>query len=402
MKAIFLSLVILLGLFPCYQSAAQTTGDISSLEAKLTTAPELQKVKILNQLAELYLKSNPEKAISISEQSIFLIKKLSPEDINPSHHRLTLEEDPNPSGDFSRDAANAYNNIGKAYYALSNYPKAIREFRNSLTISENINYNEGRNTALEYLLVIDETPKAENGKNAARWDKALKNKLESLKLGQKINDGTQTLGVFSLEKIAALHEKSNNYTKAIEYHLKTLRYYEQAKDNIKLAAKLNHIADLYKDANNYKDALKYYDLAMKSKQAIGDSIGVASSLNKIKNIYDDLNDYSKATQQVLEPIPSRIPETNRSSEIKTNIGALEKSSSTAPTQPYVAKGDYKTMAENYAEKAENYAAKGDYKNSYEFLKLSKELENKSREVEQLQDKQKNPAVGSQQERATTK
>ena len=344
---------------------AQT--DITTLENQLKTASQEEKVILLNQLASSYLKDSPDKAIDYSTQTLIITRQLLDDGVKISHHRLSLENEPKEPIHLEREEAKAYNTMGRAYYAKGQYPKSIKQFKSSLEISERINYEEGKKEALENLVILDETLKAERTDGKIKWDRALRNKVESLRLGNKLGEATQQLSLATLEKIAAIHEKKLNYQSAIDFHLKTIPLYEATYKKEKVATKLNHIADLYKETGNYKDALKYYDLAMQAKEAIGDTLGVTHSLDSVKAIYQDLEAFNKTLRKPV--VISRESTTDKAVEA----------------------GKPNAVKENtYKELSENFAERGDYKKSLEYFKLYVEAkdkltaEEKNRQFEQLQ------------------
>jgi signal transduction histidine kinase len=342
--------------------------DIQSLESRLKGASQPEKVKLLNQLAELYLKSSPDQTIEYSTQALIIIRQLLEDGVKISHHRLSLHNEQKQPIHIEGEEVTAYSNIGKAYYAKGQYSKAIKQFKSSLEISERIRDEEGRKHALENLVIIDETLKADKAEAKVKWDRILRDKLESLRIGKRVGEATQHLSLATLEKIAIIHEKKQNYNSAIDFHLKTVPVYEAANNKQKVAGKLNHIADLYKEIGNYKDALRYYDLAMQTKEALGDSLGVTHSLDSVKAIYQDLEAFNRTLRKPVITSRENAP--------------ADKLSET--TKPVVAKES------NYKELAENFEEKGDYKKSLEYFKLYVDLKDKltteerSRQLEQLQ------------------
>lgn len=347
-------------------SLAQT--DIYTLENKLKSASQQEKVIILNQLADLYLKPNPDQAIEYSTQTLIITRQLLDDGTKISHHRLSLENEQREPINLEQQEVTSYNIIGKAYYAKGQYPKAIKQFKSSLEISERIKYEAGKKEALENLVIIDETLKADKADGKIKWDRTLRNKVESLRIGKKVGEATQQLSLATLEKIAEIHEKKQNYQSAIDFHLKTIPLYEAIYKKDKVADKLNHIADLYKEIGNYKDALRHYDLAMQAKEEMGDTLGVTHSLDSVKAIYQDLEAFNKTLRKPVSTVRETTP-VDKAAEVGKAVLAKE--------------NNYKALAENFEER-------GDYKKSLEYFKLYVDLtdkltaEEKNRQIEQLQ------------------
>jgi tetratricopeptide (TPR) repeat protein len=352
MKWVLLILLCLcVGIFlPC-----QAQTDIRTVESRLKGASQPEKPTILNQLAELYLKDNPEKTIEYSTQALIITRQLLEDGVKISHHRLSLDTEPKVPINLEREEMTAYSNMGKAYYAKGQYAKAIKQFKSSLDISERIRDEEGKKQALENLVIIDETLKADKAEGKVKWDRLLRDKVESLRIGKRVGEATQQLSLATLEKIAGIHERKQNYHSAIDFHLKTIPIYEAANNKSKVAGKLNHIADLYKEIGNYKDALKYYDLAMQTREALGDTMGVTHSLDSVKAIYQDLEAFNKTLRK---PVAISRETSDKGDKVAESTKAI------------VAKES------NYKQLAENFEEKGDYKKSLEYFKLYVDLQDK--------------------------
>ena len=84
------------------------------------------------------------------------------------------------------------------------------------------------------------------------------------------------------------------YEKALDYSLKALAIYEDAKDKPGIFSALNAIGIIYGKIKDYSNALNYYFRSLTISEEIGDKKGSAITNNNIGNIYQDQRDFDKA------------------------------------------------------------------------------------------------------------
>lgn len=376
MRKLILLAIHLLSCILCIVAYGQ--ADIHTLENRLQQASDPEKVQLLNQAAAQQLSTNPDQTIAYSEQAIILARQLLDDEVKISRHKLSMEAEKQVPIVLELEEAIAYNNLGKAYYAKAQYARSIKNFNEALDISEFKKFEVEKKTALENLVIVNETLKAETADGKVKWDKLIKNKLESLRIGKKIDEAAKNLSLQALEKVATIHEKKKNYSSAIHFHLKTLPGYEASGDKQKVAGKLNHVADLYKAMGNYKDALTYYDLAIQARGKIGDTIGVTHSIDSIRSIYKDLNEFNKKLPVVAEV---KIPD-----KAAVPITADKETSYIALSEDYAQKGDYKKSLEYFklyvTLKEQMMSQEKD--RQLEIMQAEFLLKNKSQEISSLQ------------------
>jgi tetratricopeptide (TPR) repeat protein len=193
MRKLILLAIHLTSCFCCIVTYGQ--ADTRTLENRLQQASDPEKVQLLNQAAAQQLGTNPDQTIAYSEQAIMLARQFLDDEVKISRHKLSMEAEKQVPIVLELEEAIAYNNLGKAYYAKAQYAKSIKNFNQALNISEFKKFEAEKKTALENLVIVNETLKAETADGKVKWDKLIKNKLESLRIGKKIDEATQHLSL---------------------------------------------------------------------------------------------------------------------------------------------------------------------------------------------------------------
>jgi tetratricopeptide (TPR) repeat protein len=124
------------------------------------------------------------------------------------------------------------------------------------------------------------------------YTKALDYELKSLKICEKLGDKRDEMK--SLCDIGLVYVYQANYARALDYDLKALKIAEEVGDKQGQASNLGNIGTVYYDQGDYPDALDYYLKSLRLCETIGDKQRQANSLGNIGNLYYDQGDYSKA------------------------------------------------------------------------------------------------------------
>jgi serine phosphatase RsbU (regulator of sigma subunit)/Tfp pilus assembly protein PilF len=82
-----------------------------------------------------------------------------------------------------------------------------------------------------------------------------------------------------------IYNNQGDISKALLYFHRSLKLYENQKNEKGIAEASNNIGLIYHDQENIPMALKYYHKALKLREKIGDKRGIANSLNNIGFIY---------------------------------------------------------------------------------------------------------------------
>ncbi len=118
------------------------------------------------------------------------------------------------------------------------------------------------------------------------------------------------------------HVTLTQYDKALNFYLKSAKYFEKEKDSSKLASVLNGIGAAYENNDQTDLSLKYFKKSQKISERMGDQRKSALALNNIANIYTNKRQVKKAVP-LLEKAVSILDETNDSQYVtllSVNLG----------------------------------------------------------------------------------
>ena len=205
----------------------------SLLVALKNKRSDIDKIKILNHLADEYKNSNPKQTIYYATKALKLSKKI----------------------DYKIEQGSAYNNLGNANIMIGNYLQALDNFSKAQLVFEN------------ELAVSSLDDKVEIKNGLAR----------------------------AYGSIGFVFMEQSNYAKALRFNYKALQIYEETKNNDKLAKIYNNIGVIYKSQNELFKALVYYEKCLKIQEKTHDkNIGITN--NNIGLVYLYQKDYVKSLE----------------------------------------------------------------------------------------------------------
>jgi len=327
---------------------AQTPA-IDSLEQALThhvDSKDTVRIQLLNELAKQYLRVNPGKVLSLSNEAIELSTK----------------------NNYKKGLSSAYNNIGNVYRLQGKYKEALEYLQKALAIdheigdksSEALSLNNIGNIfisqgvyekALEYYfksLAIRQEINDKNGiaisfnniglayKNQGNYDKALEYYENSYQIFKEINDKKGIANSYNNFGMTWLHK--GNSEKAIENYLNSLKIFEDIGDKLGQSSTLNNVGNIYYKQNNYTKALEYYEKSLKIKEILGDKSGIANLLLNIGGVYKEEGNYKKALENA-----------TRALKIQEEIGDKK-----GMVSSLINIGEYYSLQENYDKSLDYY------------------------------------------------
>lgn len=318
-------LFILLLLFPLKGISQNPTAD--SLKNVLRHVKnDIDKSQLLNDIASAYRTDNPKLMLEYADKALQLSKK--------NQYRLA--------------EGNAYLNQGNANILLGNYALALQHFSNAQSVFE----GESDNTS--------GTEKDEIRNGLAR----------------------------AYGSIGIVFSEQSNYSKALQYHLKALKLYEQSNDAEKLARVYNNVGIVYKAQQEDFKALQYFIKCLKIQEKTGDNtVGITTT--NIGNIYLRQKNYQKAFEYYIkaEILFANYPNQRGLGELYNNIGLYYKStenrnkaqeSYSKALKVFSSIEDKFGVSDTYFYIGELYFEDGDYRealtNTSKSLQLAKELE----------------------------
>lgn len=191
---------------------------------------DIDKVQLLNAIADEYKSTNPALTLQYGNQALTLASKIK----------------------FKAAEGYALLNLGNANVVQGNYPQALRFFSKSQEIFEEALANS----------------------NGAASE--VKNGLAR---------AYGSLGVVFSEQ--------SNYAKALQYDLKAVKLYEQSHNDEKCARIYNNIGVVYKSQGEDFKALSYFIKCLKVQEKVGDNTAGITTTN-IGTIYLKQKNYLKA------------------------------------------------------------------------------------------------------------
>jgi len=246
-------------------SQNQTVDSLVSVLQK--TKNDIEKVQLLNTIANDYKSSNPRLMLQYANQALQLAIKIK----------------------FKTAQGNAYLNVGNANIILGNYPVALLNFSNAQSVFEKELANNSENT------------------------KELKNSLAR-----------------AYGSIGIVFSEQSSYAKALQYQLKALKIYEQNKNLEKAARLYNNIGIIYKAQNEDFKALHYFVKCLKIQEKIGDeTVGITTT--NIGNIYLHQKNFSKALEYYTkaQQLFAKYPNARGLGELYNNLGLYYKMNNNA-------------------------------------------------------------------------
>lgn len=132
------------------------------------------------------------------------------------------------------------------------------------------------------------------------YTKAIDYHIKSLNAYKKIGDKKGISG--SYNNIGLVYEYQGAYTKAISYYLKSLKISEEIGDKKVIQSACNNIGGIHYNQGAYDEALSYFFKSLKISKEIGIKKGEADSYNNIGSIYRQQGFEDKSLQYHLKSL----------------------------------------------------------------------------------------------------
>ena len=255
-----LSLYLLLIFSVISWSQNHTADSLVSVLQK--TKNDIDKVKLLNAIADEYKSSDPKLMQQYASQALQLSVKIK----------------------FKLAEGNAYLNLGNAKIIIGNYPVALQNFSNAQTVFEKELENDSENS------------------------KEIRNSLAR-----------------AYGSIGIVFSEQSSYAKALQYELRALKIYEETKNLEKCARLYNNIGIVYKAQDEDFKALNYFVKCLKIQEKIGDeTVGITTT--NIGNIYLHQKNFPKALEYYTkaQQLFAKYPNARGLGELYNNLGLYYK------------------------------------------------------------------------------
>jgi len=166
--------------------------------------------------------------------------------------------------------------LGNAYYMLNGFDSALVLWQKSLKIREKQNDKERMASLLLSIAVIY--------KNKGEYKTSIEHNEKALKIMQEMGNDFMVGRI--LGNIGNIYYYSElDYSKALDYYLESLEYFEKINQLTGKATILNSIGLVYEKQDSLDLALEYFQNSLQIFDELGDEAGKAQNLNSIGNIY---------------------------------------------------------------------------------------------------------------------
>ena len=205
-------------------------------------------------------------------------------------HRLLMEANPSGSDpESNRNASsqiNILNELGGAYFSLSEYNRAIEFFQQALEISQKIGERNGEGFSLNNLGTAYYS--------LGQYQQAIQFHQQSLEIKKEIGDRHGEAS--SLGNLGTAYGSLGQYQQAIQFYQQSLDIYREIGDRDGEANFLNNLGLAYGSLGQYQQAIQFHQQSLEICREIGDRHGEAFSLMNLGSAYDSLGQHQQAIQ----------------------------------------------------------------------------------------------------------
>jgi tetratricopeptide (TPR) repeat protein len=260
------------------------------------------KVNLLNQISWEYKFKKPDSALYYSKNALEVAEKINWQSgIAQSYHQI----------------ASCYNNVGESLLSIDFYLKALDLWED---IERKATKNEVENILTRKSKTLGNLAAVYNKVNFK--SEALDCFLKALKIDERFNnkDGIAT----KLGNIGTFFYHENEFSKALDYLLQSLKMDEKLKNVKRMGANLGNTGLAYWKLGDRSRALEYHLRALEINKQEGNQNYTARDLQNIAVIYDEQKKYPLALEYYSDAlrIKSGLGDKSAMAIITGNIGSL--------------------------------------------------------------------------------
>jgi signal transduction histidine kinase len=242
--------------------------NINELKEKLEgTQDSVDKINLLNELAETVRFSNLQESLKYSKQAV---------DVSESIDNLPGQ-------------ARSYWNYGINLRLVSQLIESLKYFEAALKIYDKLDDSNGQATVLNSIANIHA--------NSGDYQKALEFLNKSYRLLEKIENREIESSILS--NFGSVYQEMGDYSTALEYYLKSSLIHTEYLQGIPETL-LNNIGEVYKMLGEYETALEYYFKSLKLAREKNNKSDEGFALLNLALVYGTLNDFEKAIMYLRE------------------------------------------------------------------------------------------------------
>jgi class 3 adenylate cyclase len=188
--------------------------------------------------------------------------------------------------DIKKYLAVAKNMEGVAYWSRGDYADALKNYRESLAINQQINNKKGIASANNNIGAIYH--------NQGNYVKALQYFKISSKLYHELDNKHGV--ALSYSNISNIYREQGNRKSALEYSVKSYEIQKEINDKYDMSISLLNIGSDYASKGDIDTALNFYNEAIKLREEINDKRGLVTALEMAGYLYVLRDDFKKAEE----------------------------------------------------------------------------------------------------------
>lgn len=212
--------------------------------------------------------------------------------------------------------AEVLNTLGNINSALGNFPSALEHYKNSLSLRQKTGILKNIASSLNNI--------GNTYFKMGKYKEALQYHDRSLKIKEELGD-ERAVG-YSLNNIGNVHEKTGEIQLALQKYEASLSVFQKTKDRYGEAGALANIGSIHVSLGKIQAAIEYHLQSLKIEQELNNRFGEAESLILIGELYLLNPEFKRLPKELKEGADSAVHYFNRALEITTEIDARELSS----------------------------------------------------------------------------
>ena len=193
---------------------------------------------------------------------ILMLKGQFEKSINHYQRALEIAGEDDPSG-----LTVCLSGMGETYRKMGHFMQSLEFYTRSLEILQETGTEDGMDRLLFNIAIIYQ--------RLARYDEALRNLYASLEISQKMHNLTQMGHTYQVT--GSIYLQLEDLEKALEYHRKGLVIHEQIGDRSGVANALDVLADIHLEMEQFDQALRMYNRSYEYRRKAGNKRMIVNS-----------------------------------------------------------------------------------------------------------------------------
>ena len=240
---------------------------------------------------------------------ILMLKGQFEKSIDHYQRALEIAGDDDPTG-----IALCLRGMGETYRKMGQFMQSLDIYTRSLEILQ----ETGTTYGMDRLLFVI----AMNYQRLARYDEALRNLYASLEISQEMHNLIQ-LG-HTYQEIGRIYRQLEDLEKALEYHRKGLVIHEQIGDRSGFAYALDMMADIHLEMKQFDQALRMYSRSYEQRRKVGNKRMIVRSQMNLGRYFTQRQNYPLALSYYRDALvlAEELQDKRSLARISVNLGEL--------------------------------------------------------------------------------